>query len=114
MFATDTSAAISTPPGKGGVAIIRISGEAAFEIAERCFSPRSGKPLSAYPARHAVYGCILSENHPIDDGLAVRFPAPASYTGENMVEICCHGGILLTQKVLEETFAQGAVQAAPG
>ena len=114
MFATDTIAAISTPPGKGGVAIIRISGEAAFEIAERCFSPRSGKPLSAYPARHAVYGCILSENRPIDDGLAVRFPAPASYTGENMVEICCHGGILLTQKVLEETFAQGAVQAAPG
>lgn len=114
MFATDTIAAISTPPGKGGVAIIRISGDKALSIACRCFAPMSGKSLRSYPTRHAVYGHILSDGRPIDDGLAVFYRAPASYTGEDMVELSCHGGILLTRKVLEEVFLQGAVQAAAG
>ena len=114
MFATDTIAAISTPPGKGGVAIIRISGDKALSVASRCFAPMSGRPLTSYPGRHAVYGHILSDGRPIDDGLAIYYRAPASYTGEDMVELSCHGGILLTQKVLEEVFSQGAVQAAAG
>ena len=109
-----TIAAISTPPGKGGVALIRISGAQADEIAAKCFIPFSKKPLATCPARYAVYGEIYANGEPVDDGIATRFPAPHSYTGEDTVEICCHGGILLTQRILAGLFAAGAVPAEPG
>jgi len=109
-----TIAAISTPPGKGGVALIRISGEKADEIAARCFVPLSKKTLEECPARYAVYGHIYADGEPVDDGIATRFPAPHSYTGEDTVEICCHGGILLTQRILSGLFHAGAVPAEPG
>ena len=111
---TDTIAAIATPPGKGGVALIRISGPEAIAIADLCFVPSSGKLLSAFPARHAVYGHIVRDGEPIDDGMAVLFHAPASFTGEDTVELSCHGGVLVTRAVLETVFAAGAVCAAPG
>ena len=116
----DTIAAVSTPRGKGGVAMIRISGEAAVTIAERVFFPRSGKPLSAVAHGMSVYGDIRvpvgapNEGESIDDGLAVCYYAPRSFTGENTVEICCHGGILVTETVLSAVLSAGARPAEAG
>ena len=109
-----TVAAISTPPGKGGVALIRVSGPEAIEIVSRCVVLRSGKPLSALPARQAAYGDVIFEGAPIDDVIVTLFRAPHSYTGEDTAEISCHGGILLTKTVLTALLAAGAEQAGPG
>lgn len=109
-----TVTAVSTPPGKGGVAVIRVSGENALAVAEKCFVPKNGKPLSANPPRRAVYGNILLDGEIIDDGLLLYFPAPNSYTGEDVVELSCHGGPLLTGMVLEATLKAGAIPAPPG
>lgn len=118
MF-NSTIAAVSTPYGRGGISVIRISGEEALTVADRIFLPRSGHALSDCPARKAVFGDILPagahrREDAVDDGIAVLFPAPHSYTGENVVEISCHGGILLTEKILEAAFAAGAAQAGSG
>ncbi len=109
-----TVAAVSTPPGKGGVALIRLSGADAFSIADAVFVPRCGKKLSEIPARMQTYGDIYFENMPIDDGMAVRFAAPHSYTGENTVEITCHGGARLSGMVVTALLAAGAVSADAG
>ena len=109
-----TIAAVSTPPGKGGVAVIRISGDAAVDIAARVFRPRSKKSLTDATPRMQVRGDILYGDEIIDDGMATYFKAPASYTGEDIVEIACHGGILVTETVLEAIFAEGAMPAAAG
>ena len=111
---TDVIAAVSTPPGKGGVAIIRVCGDAAFEIAEKIFVPISKKSISDYPSRTAIYGHIIEDGEKIDDVLLTKFPAPHSYTGENTVEIGCHGGILVTRSVLEVLLRQGARAADAG
>ncbi len=111
---TQVIAAVSTPPGKGGVAIIRMSGIGAFEIADRVFFPISGKKFSECTPRMQVYGHIIEDGENIDDVLATRFPAPHSYTGEDTVEIGCHGGILVTRTVLETLFRAGAVPATAG
>ncbi|MBQ7343231.1 MAG: tRNA uridine-5-carboxymethylaminomethyl(34) synthesis GTPase MnmE [Clostridia bacterium] len=107
-------AANSTPPGKGGVAVIRMSGDGALEIAKRVFLPFSGKSLDEYRPRTQIYGYILYNGEKIDDGMLTYFPAPRSYTGEDTVEISCHGGILVTRTVLEALFAAGAVPAEAG
>ena len=107
-------AAISTPPGKGGVAVIRMSGDGAFEIARKVFSPFSGKSLDEYRPRTQIYGYIIYNGEKIDDGMLAHFPAPGSYTGEDTVEISCHGGILVTRTVLEALLAAGAVPAEAG
>ena len=109
-----TIAAVSTPYGRGGIAVIRISGEDAVKVAEKIFSTRCGKLLSEIPARYSVYGDIIDKDTVIDDGMAVVFRGPASYTGEDTVEISCHGGILLTERVLSLCFAAGAVPAEAG
>jgi len=109
-----TVAAISTPPGKGGVALIRVSGASAFAVADKVFKPKSGNPLSKAPVRMQVYGDILYENEIIDDGMAVRFAAPHSYTGEDTVELTCHGGMVLARTVLEALFRAGAEPAGRG
>lgn len=109
-----TIAAISTPPGKGGVAIIRISGTSSIEIAEKVFFPSSKKKLSDYPARMQVRGDIYYGGDMIDDGMATYFRTPASYTGEDTVEIACHGGALVTRTVLEAVLAAGAIPATAG
>lgn len=111
----DTIAAVATPYGKGGVAVIRLSGEEADAIATRLFRPRSGKPLSDYPPRQAVWGDILApDGQVLDDGLCTRFPAPHSFTGETVWELSCHGGILITARVLDACLEAGARQALPG
>ena len=114
----DTIAAISTPYGKGGIAVLRVSGEEAISVAERVFVPRCGKPLSENTSARAVYGNIFESvngaSRQIDDGIAVLFRAPRSFTGEDTVEISCHGGILVTQKVLTALLSAGARLALPG
>lgn len=114
----DTIAAISTPYGRGGVAMLRVSGENAVEIAARVFQMKNNKPLTDVAPRTAVYGSILAPEGekwlPVDDGIATVFRAPASFTGEDTVEICCHGGILVTQTVLEALLCAGARAAEAG
>lgn len=107
-------AAISTPYGRGGIAVIRMSGDGVVTIAERVFLPSSRRSLATYPAREAVYGTILFDGKPIDDGIATFFLAPHSFTGEDVVEISCHGGIALTQKVLEAVLLAGCRPARAG
>ncbi len=111
---THTIAAVSTPPGKGGVAIIRISGEGAFDIADKVFSPINNSKLSGSAPRKQIYGHVIDDGEKIDDVLATRFPAPHSYTGEDTVEIACHGGMLVTALVLETVLKAGAVPASAG
>ena len=110
----DTIAALSSPVGKGGVAVIRISGNEAFEIAERVFKSASGKSFAEIKPNMMTYGWIISEEKIIDDGLCVKFCSPRSFTGEDTVEINCHGGIFITQKVLSAVYSAGARPAVAG
>ena len=117
MNVFDTIAAVATPYGKGGVAMIRISGGEAIAIADRIFKAKSGKSLFDIESGRACYGDIcspLENQRSIDDGIAVIFRAPRSFTGEDTVEISCHGGILITQKVLSCALAAGARMAEAG
>ena len=111
-----TIAAISTPPGKGGIAVIRVSGERAIAVADGVFRAKSGKPIREIRPRTAVFGdiCDPRTGEVIDSGICVAFFAPHSYTGEDTVELSCHGGTLVTTSVLSACFAAGAVQAGPG
>ena len=109
-----TIAAISTPFGRGGIAVIRISGENAINVAKKMFITGCGLDLSEVEGGRAVYGRIVSDGEQIDDGIATVFLAPRSFTGEDTVEISCHGGILLTERVLKTAFDCGAVRAEPG
>ena len=109
-----TIAAIGTPFGRGGIAIIRISGEKALEVAEKMFIPAYGCALSQTEGGKARYGRIVSEGETIDDGVATVYRAPRSFTGEDTVEISCHGGILLTERVLKTALDCGAVMAQAG
>ena len=114
----DTIAAVSTPYGKGGIAVLRVSGGDALKVAEGVFKPKSGRMLSLVESNKATYGGIYEsangEMRQIDDGIAVIFRAPYSFTGEDTVEISCHGGILVTQKVLTALLTCGARLALPG
>lgn len=109
-----TIAAVSTPLGTGGVSIIRISGEEAMQIADQCFQSVSGKKLIDSEGYKAHYGKISFQDKPIDEVVCLVFKKPHSYTGENVVEINCHGGIYITQKILQTVIACGAIPAAPG
>ena len=116
---TDTIAAVSTPRGKGGVALLRVSGEDAIAVAARVFEPKNGKSLGEIPPRMATYGTVYAieadgSRNAVDDALVTVFRAPASFTGEDTVEICCHGGILLTETVLTALLAAGARPAGAG
>ena len=113
-MSNETIAAVSTAYGRGGIAVIRISGEKAVEVGEKMFSPRCGKRFSQTPSARAVYGDIIGSDGVMDDGIAVIYRAPSSFTGEDTVEISCHGGILLTEKVLLRAFECGATPAGPG
>lgn len=110
-----TIAAISTPYGTGGISIIRISGSNAVEIADRIFAPSSGRMLKDVPTHTIHHGRVVGrDGKMIDEVLVSVMLAPRTYTGEDVVEINCHGGLVVTKSVLEEVFAAGAVQASPG
>ena len=108
-----TVAAVSTPRGKGGIAVVRVSGDDTLKILEKCFAPK-GAPLSEQPYRKAVYGEIVSSGEVIDTGICTLFEKGRSFTGETMAELSCHGGVYITQAVLEAVFAAGAEPAGPG
>ncbi|MBP5245724.1 MAG: tRNA uridine-5-carboxymethylaminomethyl(34) synthesis GTPase MnmE [Clostridia bacterium] len=112
---THTCCALSSAHGKAGISVIRLSGDDAFEIASKVFFPANGKKLSEIPANKAVYGEIRStDNEKIDTGIAVCFYAPHSYTGENTVEISCHGSPVGVSAILAQLFAAGAKPALAG
>ena len=109
-----TIAAISTPQAPGGIGIVRISGPCAKEIAQKVFISRNGKTLDEVRGYQALYGRVYDKQEMIDEAIALNFNAPASFTGENVVELSCHGGLYLMRRVLKAVFAAGAVPAAPG
>ena len=111
---TSVIAAVSTPPGKGGVAIIRISGTDALRIGAEIFKPVSKKSFEDAAPRMQIRGSIFLDGEEIDDGMATYFKSPASYTGEDTVEIACHGGLLVTKLVLEAALRAGARAAEAG
>ena len=110
----DIIAAISTPPGKGGVALIRVSGEGALDIAESIFRAHSGKRASEYAPRYQIYGNLYDGDEVLDDVLLTKFSAGASYTGEECFEISCHGAPLLAREILGVVLRQGARVAEAG
>lgn len=107
-------AAISTPLGTGGVGIIRISGKKATEIADRIFVSVNGKKLSSSKGYRAYFGRIFDGETAVDEVVCLVFRAPHSYTGEDVVEINCHGGVVLLKKILRLILQNGAQAAAPG
>lgn len=109
-----TIAAIATPPATGGISVIRISGERALEIAAAVFKPAGDRVISEMKGYTACYGNIYSGEQRLDDGVLLVFRAPHSYTGENVAEITCHGGILITRRVLRACLDAGATQAEAG
>ena len=112
MLAEDTIAAISTPPGEGAIAVIRISGPRAITIAEQLFTrPNPGRPLVE---RVLHFGRFQRGEEKLDEGMAVVFRAPHSYTGEHMAEFHCHGGVLVASRLLEAILGAEARAAEPG
>jgi tRNA modification GTPase len=113
MTVSETIAAISTPPGEGAIALVRISGPEAIEIAEKIF--RGKEQPSRFASHVQNLGEIFNaENKLIDQVVLSVHRAPASYTGEDLVEISCHGGTLVSAKVLETCLRAGARAARPG
>ncbi len=106
----DTIAAISTPIGHGGIGIIRISGPDSVSIAKKIFKSKNAK----YEPNSIVYGKIYDRDTVVDEVLVSYFKAPNSYTGEDIVEINSHGGILIVDRILELTLSNGARLAEPG
>lgn len=115
MSTQDTICALSTAPGVGGIAVIRISGPDAFTLCDQIFRPKKeGKNLSTQKAYTLTYGSVLNGDETIDDVLAAVFRAPHSFTGENTVEITCHGSIYIQQQILQALISNGCRMAQPG
>lgn len=109
-----TVAAICTAQGEGGIGVIRISGENAFEIADRVFKNINNKKVSNMKGYTAAFGKVFDGGEEIDEAVVLVYRAPHSYTGENVVEISCHGGIFITKQVLRAVLNNGAVPAQAG
>ena len=109
-----TIAAISTAQGEGGIGVIRISGDDALVIADKIFTPISNKRITQMKGYTSAFGKVCDNGEVIDEAVALVFKAPHSYTGENVVEISCHGGIYITQQVLRAVLNNGAVPAQAG
>lgn len=113
----ETIAAIATPPGQGAIALIRLSGANAFSIARSVFLSKTTKKTpdgEPFRPRVAHFGVISDHGTALDEVLLTAFRAPASFTGEDVVEIACHGGSLVTRRILELLLRCGASSAAPG
>ncbi len=116
MIPDETIAAIATPLGEGGLAVIRLSGENAFAIADKCFLPvgKSSCKPSAAPTHTIQFGKIMRGSEVIDEVLLAVFRAPRTFTREDTVEISCHGGLLPAKLVLDTVLKNGARLAEPG
>ena len=112
---SQTIAAISTPPAPAGLGVIRLSGDEAVAVAARVFRPgRAERELTGLAGYAAAYGHVFDEEGDIDDCVALVFRAPHSYTGEDVVELSCHGGLYLLRRVLRAVLAAGARPAGAG
>lgn len=109
-----TIAAIATPLAVGGISIIRISGEKAIEVADRVFRSASGALLCDKKGYTACYGGVYHGETQLDSSVAVLYRAPKSYTGEDVVELSCHGGLFITREVLRAVLECGAQNAEAG
>lgn len=109
-----TIAAISTAKASAGISVIRISGEKAITIAERVFKAKSNTKLSDMKGYTCALGGAFDSNEKIDECIATLFRAPHSYTGENIVELSCHGGLYVTNRVLRAVYDAGAEPAQAG
>lgn len=112
MKILDTICALSTPPGIGAIAVIRVSGNHAFDIVSSLF--RNSSKFLEQPANYAKFLSIYEADRMIDQTVVVKFVAPHSYTGEDLVEISCHGSQYIQQKILELLLKNGARMANPG
>lgn len=112
---TDTICAISTPRGSGAIAVVRVDGDEAFSITDQIFQPVKGKKsVGELSPRTVHYGRIVGNDQVIDEVLLVPFHAPHSYTGNNMVEISCHGSPYIQEKILQLLIDHGASAAEGG
>lgn len=109
-----TIAAIATGQAAGGIGIVRISGENALFVADRIFKTVSGLKLNMLSGYKAAFGTVFLDEKPLDEAIATVFRAPKSYTGEDVVEISCHGGLYVTKQVLRAALQNGAVPAEAG
>ncbi len=115
MLDQSTICAISTSPGVGAIAVIRLSGNESIEITDKVFrSPKTGKFLIGQAANSLHFGQLFYHDEVIDEVVVGLFKAPHSYTGEDIVEISCHGSVYIQQKILEVLISEGAQMALPG
>jgi tRNA modification GTPase len=110
----DVICAISTPPGMGAIAVVRLSGEGAIALADTIFISPSGKKLTSQQPNTVHFGRIYEGKEIIDEVLVTLFHAPHSFTGEESVEISCHGSLYIQQKIIELLLSHGARMAEPG
>ena len=111
---TDTIAAVATAMASSGIGIIRISGQDAVQIADQVFCSKGKKALKDCESHTIHYGWIIDHGGVVDEVLVMLMKAPNSYTREDTVEIDCHGGVLVMQKILETVIRHGARPAEPG
>ncbi len=111
---SDTISAISTPNAAGGIGIVKISGPDATRVADKIFKCADSSLLRELPGYTVKFGKVRDEDKTIDQAIAIVYRAPKSYTGEDVVEIQCHGGLYLMQQILRLTFKNGAIPAGPG
>ncbi len=114
MLNSTTIAAISTAQGEGGVGVIRISGADAIATADKVFKNINNRKLSDMRGYTAAFGKVFLNGEPLDEAVALVFRAPHSYTGEDVVELSCHGGVFITQQVLRAVIEAGASPAQAG
>ncbi len=111
---TDTIAAIATGMTPSGIGIIRVSGEDAFSIASSVFHKKNNEKIRQFESHHAYYGMVCDGKNVIDEVILLVFKGPGSYTGEDTIEIQCHGGILVMRRILDLCIRSGARSAEPG
>ena len=113
-MAQDTIAAISTPVAAGGIGMVRVSGPDALKVVDRVFTAVSGKQAEDTPGYRGLFGRVHDGQGEIDEAVVFVYRAPKSYTGEDVAEICCHGGIYLVQRTLRACLNAGARAAQAG
>ena len=110
-----TIAAIATAPGAGGIAVVRLSGPESYAVAARVFRPANpNKKVADAKGYTALFGSFVERDDAFDEGVALFFREPHSYTGEDVVELSCHGGSAVARRLVEACIAAGAAPAAPG
>ena len=114
MIKSDTIIALATPPGIGAISVIRISGKDAFKISNKLFFKKDNKKLLSFNSHTVHFGVIKFGNREIDEVLLTVFKTPHSYTGENVVEISCHGSTYIQQEIITVFIKQGVRLANPG